>query len=170
MAFSKKRRPKSRATNIFKIWLKWKEGSCYWIFLLTAEHFSVLLNCIEVYVQMNNHNIFLIQWWPSVRNAASSPWIFLWKKTHLILRGEIAVLIFFVCFWNVFLQMVFFILVLIYGYIIFVVEVYIVSTVVFLGKEGGVLDGGVLGGRVQGGSIAVVVIEGVFFFQSVFVS
>ena len=66
--------------------------------------------------------------------------------------------------------MVFFILVLIYGYIIFVVEVYIVSTVVFLGKEGGVLDGGVLGGRVQGGSIAVVVIEGVFFFQSVFVS
>lgn len=62
--------------------------------------------------------------------------------------------------------MVFFILVLIYGYIIFVVEVYIVSTVVFfLGKEGGVLDGGVLGGRVQGGSIAVVVIEGVFFLS-----
>ena len=56
------------------------------------------------------------------------------------------------------------------GISFFVVEVYIVSTVVFLGKEGGVLDGRVLGGRAQGGSIAVVVIEGVFFFQSVFVS
>ena len=72
-------------------------------FLLTAEHFSVLLNCIEVYVQMNIITTFF-----DTMMAKRAQRVFfsmnLCEIKNSILRGEFAVFgDFFVCFFcNVF--------------------------------------------------------------------
>ena len=86
-------------------------------FLLTAEHFSVLLNCIEVYVQMNIITTFF-----DTMMAKRAQRVFfsmnLCEIKNSILRGEFAVLEIFlyVFFCNVFLQIGFLILFfLIYG-------------------------------------------------------
>ena len=61
-------------------------------FLLTAEHFSVLLNCIEVYVQMNIITTFFDTMMAKrAQRETSSPWI-LCEIKNSILRGEFAVL------------------------------------------------------------------------------
>ena len=81
-------------------------------FLLTAEHFSVLLNCIEVYVQMNIITTFFDTMMAKrAQRETSSPWI-LCEIKNSILRGEFAVLEIFlyVFFCNVFLQIGFLIL------------------------------------------------------------